>query len=287
MTLTLTPTPRIAVNGVSLYVRMTGRGEPLVLLHGFTGSSRSWLPHVAEFKSHHFCISVDLLGHGGSDVPLDPARYRMDKQIDDLLDVFDALGLGQVNLMGYSMGGRVALSFAIAHPERVRSLVIESASPGITDPAERRERIRNDEVLAESIENEGLEKFVEHWERLPLFATQNALPQALRDELRQQRLRNSPRGLINSLRGLGTGVQPPVWDKLGKLTMPVMLMVGEFDQKYTSIALRMAAKIPKVKVAIIEGAGHTIHLEKPATFNRVLLHFLESVTAEQELRARG
>jgi 2-succinyl-6-hydroxy-2,4-cyclohexadiene-1-carboxylate synthase len=277
MTLTLTPTPRIAVNGISLYVRMVGKGDPLVLLHGFTGSSRSWLPHVAEFKSHNFCISVDLLGHGGSDVPADPARYRMDKQIDDLLDVFDALGLGRVNLLGYSMGGRVALSFAVAHPERVRSLIIESASPGIADPAQRRERIRGDEVLAESIENEGLQKFVEHWESLPIFATQNALPPALRDEIRQQRLGNSPRGLINSLRGLGTGVQPSMWEKLHRLTMPVLLVVGEFDQKYTSIALRMASKIAKVKVAIIEGAGHTVHLEKPATFNRVVLSFLESV----------
>jgi 2-succinyl-6-hydroxy-2,4-cyclohexadiene-1-carboxylate synthase len=277
MTLVLTPSPRLHVNGVGLFVRMIGVGEPLVFLHGFTGNSKSWSPHVPFFRAHHTCISIDLLGHGNSDTPLDPARYRMDKAVADLIALFDQIGLDKVHLVGYSMGGRVALSLALAHPKRVRSLALESASPGIAQADERRARIKSDEALCELIENEGLEKFIEHWEQQPLFATQNVLTDELRAGLREERLRNTTRGLINSLRGLGSGVMPPLWQKLDQVQCPTLIIVGELDTKYTGIALKMAAVMKQVRVCIVEGAGHTVHLENPNKFNELLLRFLSSV----------
>jgi 2-succinyl-6-hydroxy-2,4-cyclohexadiene-1-carboxylate synthase len=282
MTLTLTPTPRIHVNGVSLFVRMIGAGEPLVFLHGFTGSSRSWSPLVHVLKSHYCCISIDLLGHGNSDVPLDPARYRMEKTVADLIALFDQLGLDKVHLMGYSMGGRVALNLAIAHPKRVKSLILESTSPGLASAEERRARIKQDEAWIEIIENESIEAFMDHWERQPLFSSQQAIPEAVRAELRAQRLRCNPRGLINSMRGLGTGVQPSMWHKLDQVACPTMLMVGEFDQKFTGLALKMAAHMRNVKISIVDGAGHTIHLEKPNEFNQLLLNFLQGVRSHYQ-----
>jgi 2-succinyl-6-hydroxy-2,4-cyclohexadiene-1-carboxylate synthase len=223
------------------------------------------------------CISVDLLGHGNSDVPMDPARYRMEKTVTDLIGLFDQLGLDRVHLMGYSMGGRVALYLAAHYPKRVKSLILESASPGLANADERRARIRQDEAWIEIIENEGLERFIEHWERQPLFATQAALPEAVRADLRAQRLRTNPRGLINSMRGLGTGVQPSLWHKLDQISCPTLLVVGENDHKFTGIALKMAASMRQVRVSIVDGAGHTVHLEKPNEFDHLLLNFLQSV----------
>lgn len=284
MTMTLTPSPRIHVNGVGLFVRMIGAGEPLVFLHGFTGNSKSWSPHIPYFRHEFACISVDLLGHGNSDTPLDPARYRMEKTLTDLAALFDQLGLDKVHLVGYSMGGRVALSFAIHYPKRVLSLTLESASPGIQSADERRARIKSDEALCDLIENEGLDKFIEHWENQPLFATQANLPEDMRSNLRQQRQRNTSRGLVNSLRGLGSGVMPPMWNKLDQVQCPTLLIVGELDEKFSSIALKMAAAMKHVKICIIEGAGHTVHLEKPEQYNDILLKFLQSAQSNGKLR---
>lgn len=274
----VTPTPRIAVNGVHLNVKMMGnmRGihAPLVLLHGFTGSSKSWSPHSTLFRQYIFTITVDLLGHGGSDSPLDPARYRMEKTISDLISVFDQLGLRQVDLLGYSMGGRVALALAATYPGRVNKLILESASPGLSDPTDRRARMMSDESLAELIEQNGLEAFVEQWSRLPLFASQKRLPDTIREELRAQRLQNNIRGLANTLRGLGTGVQPSYWDKLGEVKMPTLLITGALDRKFIGVARQMAEAMPEVRLAVVPDAGHTVHLEQSALYDQLVLDFL-------------
>lgn len=271
----LTPTNRIHVNGVSLYVRMVGVGDPLVMLHGFTGNSRSWSPHIHALKQHAAILAIDLLGHGGSDVPLNPERYRMEKTIADLISVFDILGIERVNLMGYSMGGRVALALALHHPHRIKSLILESSTPGIISHEERHARIRADEALAELIEQQGLEEFINQWEKIPLFATQSVLPADVREQLRSLRMQNTPRGLINSLRGLGTGTQPAYWSRLSDLASPTLLITGEHDQKYTEIAHQMATLSSHIKVEVVSGAGHTVHLEKAAEFDQLVLNFIK------------
>ncbi|MBI4571085.1 MAG: 2-succinyl-6-hydroxy-2,4-cyclohexadiene-1-carboxylate synthase [Chloroflexi bacterium] len=266
---------RIAVNGVQLNVDMSGEGPPLLLLHGFTGSRVTWTPHLEAwcgFKT----IAVDLLGHGAADSPADPERYQMERCVEDLIALLDVLGVERTAVLGYSMGGRVALHLALHAPERLWALVLESASPGIEDAAEREERRRSDEALAERIEREGLERFVAYWEEQPLFASQSRLPDALRSELRRQRLCNRPLGLANSLRGLGAGRQEPLLRRLGELRVPVLLIAGDLDTKYCDLARRMAGALPCAQVEVVPEAGHAVHLEQLEVFDRVVRAFLNT-----------
>ena len=167
---------RVPLRGVELNVRTAGEGPATLLLHGFTGSSATWDSHVAPFERRMKTIAVDLIGHGDSDTPADPENYRMESCIEHLLVILDELGLESVNLVGYSMGGRVALHLATAAPDRVRSMILESSSPGIADPIERQKRVAADNLLADYIERKGVDAFVDRWESLPLFESQRNLP---------------------------------------------------------------------------------------------------------------
>jgi len=264
------------VNGVSYRIRDVGRGPALVLLHGFTGSLHTWDPFVPEWAQAWRVIAVDLLGHGGTDAPDDPERYRMERCVADLVALLDTLGVRRAHVLGYSMGGRVALHLAAAAPERVAALALESASPGIADAGERAARVKADEELADAIERDGVAAFVRRWERLPLFAGQRRLPESTRAALREQRLSNRALGLANSLRGMGAGAQPPLHHRLPELAMPSLLMAGEEDEKYVRIVRDMAAVMPKARAVIVPGAGHTVHLERPESFRALVLEFLRS-----------
>ena len=158
--------PKLAINGVDYNVEVSGQGPPLVALHGFTGSVATWESLAQAIGGEHTVVRVDLLGHGASSRPADPRRYSLERTNADLAGVLDALGLSTASWLGYSLGGRIALSLALAAPERCGALVLESASPGIQDPAERARRAASDERLADWIEVEGVEAFVEHWESL-------------------------------------------------------------------------------------------------------------------------
>ena len=163
-------------------------------------------------------IALDLLGHGQSDAPDDAKRYSIEHCQKDILAALQELGVnkGQAIILGYSMGGRIALYTAFSG--FFRALILESASPGLEDPAEREERRASDEALAASIEREGVPAFIERWERLPLFASQRTLPFECREALHRQRLQNNATGLAQSLRGVGTGVQPSLYAQLPTLT---------------------------------------------------------------------
>ncbi|MEZ4728859.1 MAG: 2-succinyl-6-hydroxy-2,4-cyclohexadiene-1-carboxylate synthase [Caldilineaceae bacterium] len=248
----------------------------LVLLHGFTGSTASWAVHRPIFASYYRTIVVDLLGHGQTAAPADPARYTMEQSANDLAALLTTIAPGPVNLLGYSMGGRLALYFAVTHPYLVKSLILESASPGLADVEAQQDRRRSDEQLADEIEVQGIAAFVDRWEALPLFASQRTLPASVQNTLREQRLRNRPQGLANSLRGMGTGLQPSLWDQLSALSVPTLLLAGELDQKFKVIANQMATYLPHAMVAIVPDAGHTIHLEQPQAFQEHILNFLNT-----------
>ncbi len=263
----------IDLDDVKYNVITAGGGAPLMLLHGFTGAAASWSDVQPALASHFELIMPDLLGHGRSDAPPDPARYRMDRCVDDLISILDAMGLKRVHLLGYSMGGRVALAAALDHPHRFASVALESASPGLATETERGQRVLSDNELAEFIEHKGIEQFVARWERVPLFSSQQRLPSAVRARLGQQRLANNPIGLANSLRGLGTGVQQPLWDRISGLRMRCLIMAGELDLKFVEIAQRMGAAITGSRLALVADAGHTIHLEQPEEFVRLVVDF--------------
>jgi 2-succinyl-6-hydroxy-2,4-cyclohexadiene-1-carboxylate synthase len=266
---------KLQVNGVEYRVLEAGAGEEAVmLLHGFTGRIENWRDQIALFSQDHRVIVIDLLGHGDTDAPDEVRRYAIEEAAADLIAVLDQLGVAQVNLLGYSMGGRLALYIALHFPQLVKRLILESASPGLEDISEREARVKSDEALAAFIEQEGIEAFVQRWEALPLFATQQALSEGVRLQHRQLRLQNNPVGLANSLRGMGTGVQPSLWQKLNHLSMPMLLIVGELDTKFTQIAYRMEAQTPQTEMRVVPQAGHTVHLEQPALYNRIVLDFL-------------
>jgi 2-succinyl-6-hydroxy-2,4-cyclohexadiene-1-carboxylate synthase len=269
------------VNGVAINVEDRGErsrdGLPspaLVLLHGFTGSAAGWGSHLDTFAADGFrVIALDLLGHGQSEAPRDPDRYRIEHCCHDILQVLSKLGVrnGEATLLGYSMGGRVALYAAFSG--YFRALILESASPGVAGSRERRERRAADEALAQRIERDGLPAFVSYWESQPLFASQGALSQGQRTLVHEQRLRNRPDGLANSLRGAGAGTQPDLHGKLSSLRLPVLLIAGALDSKYRAIAQEMASCLPDAKVEIVDHAGHTVHLEQPLVFDRLVLGF--------------
>jgi 2-succinyl-6-hydroxy-2,4-cyclohexadiene-1-carboxylate synthase len=271
---------QMQVNGIRLGVEQRevaggpGTSGILVMLHGFTGSAAGWGEHLDRLAACGLrVIALDLPGHGRSDAPADPARYGFECCRQDILAVLQQAGVrkGEAILLGYSLGGRLALYTALS--DFFRALILESASPGLADAAEREQRRNSDEALAASIERDGVQAFVDRWEKLPLFASQQSLPAQVRAALRSQRLQNRAEGLANSLRGAGTGVQPPLHAHLPTLNMPVLLIAGELDTKFTAIARSMAQALPQVRLCIIAGAGHAVHLERPEEFDSLVADF--------------
>jgi 2-succinyl-6-hydroxy-2,4-cyclohexadiene-1-carboxylate synthase len=227
----------------------------VVLLHGFTQTRQSWRRTVAALGGRYRAIAPDLPGHGS-------AAYRRPASFDACAAYVRALARAPFTLVGYSMGGRIALYAALALPESVERLVLVGASPGIADAAEREARRRADEALADRIEAIGIEAFAREWGAQELFAGQDDRVAAA---AHADRLRNEPAGVAAALRGLGTGVMPPLWGRLRELAMPVRLVVGERDAKFGAIAERMAGAIGDCRLELVTGAGHAVHLEQPDT----------------------
>jgi 2-succinyl-6-hydroxy-2,4-cyclohexadiene-1-carboxylate synthase len=265
-------------DGLRLHVTIAGKGPPLVLLHGFTGSAEAWAPVWAPLGARCTTIAVDLPGHGRSSAPDDPRRYAQPHFADDLERVLQALGLQRVAVLGYSMGGRAALHFALRHPASVAALLLESTSPGIADDGERHERAAADIALAAAIERDGIAAFVERWEALPLWASQRALSDSERARLRAQRRENHPRGLANSLRGAGAAAESSLASHLSALGMPALLVAGALDTKYVAIGQELERLLPNARLAIIPDAGHAVHLERPVELAAVVMEFLRSIS---------
>jgi 2-succinyl-6-hydroxy-2,4-cyclohexadiene-1-carboxylate synthase len=267
------------IRGVSYHIETYGIGEgiPLVLLHGFTGSTENWHPLLEMFSlSHNKVILIDLIGHGLTESPSEFERYSMDESVKDLQAIFDELHLNKVILAGYSMGGRLALSYASKHPERIDKLVLESASPGLKSEAERMSRKENDRKLSQFIKEHGMESFIDFWENISLFASQKALPGDVQKKLRGQRLKNEEAGLANSLLGMGTGSQNSLWGSLDSLKIPILLVSGDMDEKFCGIAEEMKELLPYSTFIKIIGAGHAVHVEQPQIFGRIVNEFINT-----------
>lgn len=259
---------KLEIRGQQVHINSDGPSTlpVIVFLHGFTGSSATWKPIVAQLNGIFKTVTVDLIGHGKTAVPTNPSRYSMEEQIADLEALFSELKLTQITLVGYSMGGRIALSYAEKYPERITSLILESSSPGIQSESDRADRKKMDAQLAERILNGGIPSFVEFWENIPLFNSQKLLPEEIQHAVREERLSQSATGLANSLLGIGTGSQSSNWNKLHTLTMPVLLITGKADTKFVEIAQEMMKFLPNANHRIIKDAGHAIHVEKSTLF---------------------
>ena len=220
-----------------------------LLLHGFAGSPRTLARFLPDAEA------PDLPGHGGA---ADATSWN------DALAALEPADA--VRVVGYSMGARLALGLALRHPATVSELVLESGTAGIEDAGERAQRKADDDDLAAFIEREGMEKFVDRWERHPTLASLRPFAAQLRSE----RLAHRPAGLASALRHLGAGAQPSYWADLPRLRVPVRLITGANDEKFSALARRMRDLLPHALLIPIPDCGHAPHLERPQAFVEAL-----------------
>ena len=232
----------------------------LVLLHGFTHTGASWGAVTAGLGETYRPLAPDLRGHGSASecTPVD---------LEHVIGDIDALAPGPFALVGYSMGGRIALHVALALGPRVQRLILIGASPGIADSAERAQRREADQRLSDQLEASTIEEFAERWAQTPVLSGQ---PAAVAAAVHADRLRSTPLGLARALRGLGTGALPSLWGRLGEIAAPTTLVAGERDRKFTQVALEMGAEVRAAEVVMVPGAGHAAHLEAPRQVAEVI-----------------
>jgi 2-succinyl-6-hydroxy-2,4-cyclohexadiene-1-carboxylate synthase len=235
--------------------------ETLVLLHGFSGTHRAWDGVIERLDPERYRpLAPDLPGHGAA--AADPRPIGFEQCVTAVLGAAPE----RFALCGYSMGGRVAMHVALAAPERVTRLCLIAANPGIEDAGERAERSAADEALARRLESEPFEDFIESWRTQPLFARD---PPRVGELARADQRRNDPQALAAVMRGLSAGAMEPLWGRLGELRMPVALLAGARDEKFTRLLERAQRLLPRAELTVLEG-GHGLPLEDPAGVAAVL-----------------
>lgn len=251
-------------------------GPGVVVLHGFAGGASAVRELTEPLAGAGLAVTVpDLVGHGRSPAPESVTDYTMTACIAQL----DAVAPPDARvLVGYSMGGRVALRWAVANPERFSHMVLIGATPGLRDRAEAARRRGDDEALADRIEGQGVDWFDPYWQARPIFATQQRrVTEARRAELSALRRTHTAVGLANSLRGMGTGAMPAIEvDQLAGLDIETLVLAGHDDAKFTAIGRDLATAVGAGRFQAIADAGHACHLEQSAAVARAILEFLEA-----------
>ena len=250
---------------------VVGDGEPIVCFHGFSESSYTW--DSINLPGYRL-IRIDLIGHGDSDIPEEGEAYTIPKMIEDLHTVIYHMVGDRYYLMGYSMGARIALSYALEYESEIKGLILESGSVGIASDDERAERRKADEDLAIRIEDHDGAWFATRWAEAPIFESQKQLSEGVEELIYLRRSNNSTYALACTLRGSGQGVMLYVGDKLEKFSVEGLYVSGALDTKYTTIGRDVFGKLPNFKHVIVEGAGHNVHIEKPQMFEQAVLDFL-------------
>lgn len=269
---------------IQLHHRQQGSGPVLLLLHGFMGSGEDFGPAVRHLRASHTCFALDLPDHGRTQLA-PGVTYSMANVATAILDWLAPIAPTPCRLVGYSMGGRLALYLALVAPERFSHLVLESASPGLKTAAERQTRIAQDEDRARRLA-QNFEGFLQRWYRAPLF--QNLSQQPSFEAVLQRRRQNNPKALGRSLRCLGTGQQPSLWPRLPNLTLPTLLITGAQDSKFCALNAEMAAQIPNAHWVNVPNCGHTVHLEDPERYARAIAAFVnDSVAPESRCSGAG
>lgn len=267
------------MSGRTLHFARRGRGPAVVLLHGFTGSGQGMAEIAHSLEQDYETLALDLPGHGRSADLVRADTDGFDECVDDLVATLESAGHRQAHWLGYSMGARLALGCAVRHPGSVASLVLLGGRAGIADPTERAARCREDAALAARIESVGVEAFVDEWLAQPMFASLRKRGARFLAEQRRQRVSNSARGLADSLRRLGPGAQPPLFDALPSVAVPVLLVAGALDRKFVALAHALAGQLPQAEICVIADAGHAAHLEQPEAFVHAVQDFLRRATA--------
>ncbi|WP_082429458.1 2-succinyl-6-hydroxy-2,4-cyclohexadiene-1-carboxylate synthase [Pseudanabaena sp. 'Roaring Creek'] len=256
--------------------------NPLILfLHGFMGDRFEFTQTMSVLSKRYYCVAIDLLGHGNTAV-IDRQKdrddnYTIQSTANFVIKFLDLLRIDRGFLVGYSMGGRLALYLALHFPKYFLRVVLESASAGLIAIAERSDRLSKDRQLAAKLETENFKAFLEKWYQQPIFAHLRSHPNF--ERMLEQRLRNSPTQLAKSLRNLSTGMQPSLWEKLPTNQIPLLLLVGELDSKFVQIARQMTQSTKLAQLEIIAGCGHNIHWEFPQLFAEKVQTFLNNVSS--------
>jgi len=254
------------------YIRNANR-EVVLYLHGFLGCKEDWSETAASLGESFSHLQIDLTGHGVSaETAYEDRHFTMAGCAAKVIEVLDHLKIERCRLVAYSMGGRLGLFLLTHYPDRFLSAVIESASPGLKTKSERDERRARDERLAEELAGGDMPVFLERWYAQPLFATLDRAGPGFEQLFRRRRTGN-PEQLARSLRLMGTGVQPSLWDRLGDIACPVLFVAGERDDKFRRLAEEMHRLCPKGQKAIIPKAGHSSHFERPEEFARAVRRF--------------
>lgn len=265
----------ISTSKVDFNVKIIGdikKNTPLVFLHGFMGSMESWNKITPQFNFP--IVLIDLPGHGQSHFK-DIDNYSFTEWIDDFKFILDKLSINRINLYGYSMGGRLALSFACEYPQMVTRLILESTTAGIIDETGCEKRISEDLLKMAEINKDYL-GFVKKWSHNQLFINQKKRNLSGWEAQQKIRLEQNKAQLSLSLQFLGTGKMSPLWDKIKKLQSSVILITGSEDSKYCRIAIECLQKIPDCKWVNISNCGHNVHLEQSTQFVESIKSFLQS-----------
>jgi 2-succinyl-6-hydroxy-2,4-cyclohexadiene-1-carboxylate synthase len=248
--------------------------ESVFFLHGFTGCATDWVPVVSLLDKKYNYYLVDLVGHGTSDSPKGKHYYSIDSIVNQLKVIIPALSNNKIVLAGYSLGGRIALNFALQNASLLSGLILESSTYGIIEEDLRKERIRQDEILADFIDNNPIDKFIDYWMNIDLFNTQRRFSNEQLSRIIGHKLENNKTGLSNTLRCSGTGSMKPLYDKLIDIPVKTLLISGELDTKFTDINAEMVKLFTNAEHSIIKNAGHNTHLEEPLRFAEEVNKFL-------------
>ncbi len=252
----------------------TSQNPPLILLHGFLGSCADFAALLPSLSAHFYCIACDLPGHGSTNAGL--GNYSFTRTAQALIDLLDHLKISKAHVLGYSMGGRIALYLACEFPDRIEKVIVESASPGLKTERERQERQRQDDLSALRLLNTPLPDFLKQWYDNPLFADLKQHPDIFAAML-QRRLHNRPEEAARGLCGLSLGRQPSLWNSVSQLKPPLLIMVGELDSKFVSIGKEMFEVCQQnhrqATFSIFEQCGHNLHLVAPNAYINSVVRF--------------
>jgi len=266
--------PFLKLKNYNFYYTINGNiNQPVILfLHGFLGNSQDFNTRISSLFPQFCCLTIDLPGHGETQVLGEDIYYKMPETATALIEVLNYLKISQCYLMGYSMGGRLGLYLTLHFPQYFQKVILESISPGLKTESERLQRLISDTKKAEQLQTLDFSIFLEQWYHQPLFQTLKNHPEF--DQIFDHRLKNNPIELSKSLRYLGTGNQPSLWEKLPKNQIPLLLLVGEYDHKFKHINQEINQLCPVSQLQIIPNCGHNILIENPQQWINVIVKFL-------------
>jgi 2-succinyl-6-hydroxy-2,4-cyclohexadiene-1-carboxylate synthase len=249
----------------------------VLLIHGFTGSSHDWENIILRLPENFNYYAIDLIGHGSTDSPAEGKFYSADSIVNQIKEFAVKVINEKIILVGYSMGGRAALSYSVQYSQTIEGLIVESSTAGISDDIERKERIKKDEEIAAYIDNHSIEEFIDYWMNMDIFNTQKRFANSKLNKIKNSKINNNKTGLSNFLRGFGTGRMPPLYNQLKNIKAKTLLVTGDLDEKFCLINNEMVSLFPSAKHILIKNSGHNTHLETPDSFIKAVNNFLSEL----------